>query len=765
MIPALVLIFTVLVAISMPIALAIGIACGVSLALFSDIPLATIPHKMVNGIDNFVFLAIPLFLLAGRLMNAGGITDRLFKFARVWVGGIHGGLAHANVVASMLFAWMSGSAVAAVGGLGEIEVKAMKENGYDTPFAAAVAASASVLGPIIPPSIPMIIYAAMTEESVGRLFLGGIVPGVLMGLSLMVLIYFMARARRYPRDQRSSVREKLVATGRAVVPLLMPVIMLGGIASGLFTPTEAAAVAAAYALVISMFLYRTVKVRDLPGIFVDTMVTTAVVTFIISTTSVFSFQLSVVEAGDKVAAAVLGFTQNKYVVLLMLNILLLVLGAIMEAGVVLILFIPIIYPLVTSPAVGVDPIHLGVVMAVNLMIGVVTPPVGMCLFVMSHISKLRLEVLMRAIVPFLVPIVATLMIITYADRLVLFLPDLLMPGATAGPVAAAPAEKQAGSEPAGPVSGAAGNARFIKIGVTHSQQHSFTQALERFGRSLEARTGGRYRVKVYFGGQLGSEKVLQEMLTIGTAEMTVTGLLNTYEPLFALFEMPYLYRDRAHIMQVNAGPVMEQIAASLPPRGLRLIGFYENGFRHITNSERPIHHPADLVGLKIRTPENQAQIETFRALGADPVSMPFSELYSALLLGTVQGQENPLQNIWSGRLHETQKHIAMTAHIYNSAYVLISERFWKTLSEDDRRIFRECAAESCRWQLDYMKQRDVELEDLLKAAGMEFTWPDRQEFEEACRPAYEVIYEKFGPRAREIVEKIRDTHQEPGVGR
>jgi tripartite ATP-independent transporter DctM subunit/tripartite ATP-independent transporter DctP family solute receptor len=760
MILALVILFAILVAVSMPIALAIGIACCISLTLFSDIPLAAVPHKMVNGIDNFVFLAIPLFLLAGRLMNAGGITDRLFKFARVWVGSIHGGLAHANVVASMLFAWMSGSAVATVGGLGEIEVKAMEDNGYDVPFAASVAAASSVLGPIIPPSIPMIIYAAMTEESVGRLFLGGIVPGVLMGLALMVLIYFMARARQYPRDRRSSLRQKLAATGRAVVPLLMPVIMLGGIASGLFTPTEAAAVAAAYALAISMFLYRTVKVRDLPGIFIDTMITTAVVTFIISTTSVFSFQLSVIEAGDKVAAAVLGFTHNKYVVLLMLNLLLLALGAILEAGVVLILFIPIVYPLVTSPAVGVDPIHLGVIMAVNLMIGVVTPPVGMCLFVMSHISKLKLEVLMRAILPFLVPIVTTLLAITYADRLVLFLPDLLMPRASGAPVATASQGQAIPPEPAAEirtVSASARNARFLKIGVTHSAQHSFTQALERFGRSLEARTAGRFRVKVYFGGQLGSEKVLQEMLTIGTAEMTVTGLLNTYEPLFALFEMPYLYRDREHILRVNAGPVMEEIAASLAPRGVRLLGFYENGFRHITNSQRPIHHPADLVGLKIRTPENQAQIETFRALGADPVSMPFSELYSALLLGTVQAQENPLQNIWSGRLHEAQKHLALTGHIYNSAYVLISERFWKTLAPKDRQIFRECVAESSRWQFEYMKQRDVELEDLLQAAGVQFTRPDPQEFEAACRPAYNAIFEKFGPHARQIVERIRHT--------
>lgn len=424
MILCLSLIFMLLVAVSMPIAYAMGISVAAAMLLFSDIPLAAIPHKMVTGIDAYVFLAIPLFLLAGRLMNAGGITDRLFTFARVWVGSVYGGLAHANVVAGTLFAWMSGSAVAAVGGLGEIEVKAMEDNGYDTPFAAAVATASSVLGPIIPPSIPMIIYAAMTEQSVGKLFLGGVFPGLLMALSLMVLIYLMARQRSYPRDKRSSWGEKLTATRKAFIPLMMPVIMLGGIATGWCTPTEAAAVAAGYALVVSLFLYRSVKFRDLPKIFVDTMVTTAVVTFIISTTSSFSYILVVEEAGARLAAWVLSLTNNVWIVLLMVNILLLVFGAIMEAGVVLILFIPILYPLVVTQ-LGVDPIHFGVIMCANLMIGVVTPPVGMCLFVMSHISKLKVEVLMKAILPFLLPLIISLLLLTYIPSLATLLPNVV----------------------------------------------------------------------------------------------------------------------------------------------------------------------------------------------------------------------------------------------------------------------------------------------------------------------------------------------------
>ena len=424
MIWLLLLLFALLVLIRVPIAFALGIACAVAMVFLSDVPLAAITHKMVNGIDSYIFLAIPLFILAGMLMNAGGITDRLFRFARVLVGSIPGGLGHANIFASMLFSWMSGSAVATAGGLGEIEVKAMKENGYDLPFAESVATIGSILGPIIPPSIPLIIYAAMTEESLGKLFLGGILPGLLIGFSLMVTIYVMARMRGYPRDERASFRIILQAGREALIPILMPVIMLGGIISGVFTPTEAAAVAAAYALVISLFFYRTVSIPELPRIFVKTMVTTAVVTFIISTTAVFSMLLSFEEAGTHIAELVLGLTKSKYLVLLIINILLLVLGAIMEAGVVLILFIPILYPLALS--LGIDPIHFGVILCVNLMIGVATPPVGMSLFVMSHISKVKVEVLMWAILPFLIPILICLLIITYVPEISTALPDLLM---------------------------------------------------------------------------------------------------------------------------------------------------------------------------------------------------------------------------------------------------------------------------------------------------------------------------------------------------
>ena len=302
---------------------------------------------------------------------------------------------------------------------------------------------------------------------------------------------------------------------------------------------------------------------------------------------------------------------------------------------------------------------------------------------------------------------------------------------------------------------AAQEVRVVKVGLAHGPSHSFTQALARFAEEVEAQSRGRFDVRIYDGARLGSEASMQEMLTIGSLEMTVTGVLTNYEPLFAVFEMPYLYHDRAHVQEVMEGPVVAEVAESLHEKGLRLVGFYENGFRHITNSVRPIERPEDVAGLMIRTPENPAQIETFRALGAIPTPLAFSELYTALLQGVVDGQENPLQNIWYGRLLEAQDHLALTRHIYNAAYVLASQRFWQSLSEEDRALLRDALHASTEWQLAYMVELDKELEAKLQAEGMRFTHPDPAAFETATRSAYDALFQRLGPRAEAIVEAIR----------
>jgi TRAP-type transport system periplasmic protein len=294
----------------------------------------------------------------------------------------------------------------------------------------------------------------------------------------------------------------------------------------------------------------------------------------------------------------------------------------------------------------------------------------------------------------------------------------------------------------------------FKIGHGHSTSHSFHQALERMAELLEEKAPGEFDVQIFPSAQLGSERVMQEALTLGTLEGTVTGVLAIYEPKMALLELPYLFRDRDHILAAHDSEAIEELVASLPPAGLRLIGFLENGFRHITTNSGPIESPADLSGMTIRTPENMAQIETFRAFGANPTPMAFSELYAALRQGVVDGQENPLQNIYDANFYEVQEHLSLTGHIYNSAYLVVSESWWQGLSAEERATVQEAADEATRWQFEYIRDLDADLLERLKGHGMQVTEPDVEAFREAADGAYEAFYGQFGDDARAFVEAI-----------
>ena len=426
MITPLLVCFIILAVLGVPIAVGMGIAVIATMAFFTPFPVLGMVQRMVTGIDSFVLISIPFFMLTGRLMNAGGITNDLFRFARSLVGPIRGGMAHANVIANMILAGMSGSAVADAGGMGVVVIKAMSDQGYRRDLAGAITVAASTIGPIIPPSIPMVIYGAMAEVSVGKLFLGGFVPGVLMGLGLMVLIWMVSAREKMPKDTFSGLAEIGKSFRGAFLSLLTPVILIGGILSGIFTPTEASAVAAVYAFLLCFFVYKTVSLRDLPSIIIDTFVTTAVVTFIISATSGFSYLLIIGRVGTLLVDHTLALTRNPQIVLLVVNIVLLILGCLMEAGVLLILLTPILVPMMKM--LGVDLVHFGVVMVLNLMIGVATPPVGMCLFVVSEANSIKLERLMREVIPWVMPLIAVLFLISYFPNLVLMVPNWLMPG-------------------------------------------------------------------------------------------------------------------------------------------------------------------------------------------------------------------------------------------------------------------------------------------------------------------------------------------------
>lgn len=414
--------FIVLLVIGVPISISIG-ASAVLGCLSLGYPLVVIGQKMVSGVDSFLLIAVPLFILAGNLMNAGKITEKIFDTAKELVGWIPGGLAHANVVASIIFAGMSGSAVADAGGLGAIEMEAMTKNGYDEDFSGAVTAASSVIGPIFPPSIPLIIYGSVASVSVDKLFMGGVVPGLLMGVLLMVLIFFYAIRRKYERHPfhlRALVRQFL----GSVLALVTPLIILCGFVVGWFTPTEASSIAVIYSLIISLFVYRTLDWESFKKCLKDSAISSANTLFIIGTSTLFTYVMAMEGISKSLANVILGISSNPVVVLLVINILLLILGMVMEPGAILTLMLPVLLPIANG--LGLDLVHFGVMIVLNLMIGQVTPPFGVCLFVISDVNKLKLERLYKSVLPFLIPLILTLFLVTYIPGIVTALPYALL---------------------------------------------------------------------------------------------------------------------------------------------------------------------------------------------------------------------------------------------------------------------------------------------------------------------------------------------------
>lgn len=380
-------------------------------------------QRVATGIDSFALMAIPFFLLAAELMNRTGITDRIFHFANCLLGRVSGGLGYVNVLASMMFASMSGSAVADAAGLGRIEIRAMTQAGYDRPFAAAITAASTVIAPIIPPSISLVIYGVTAGASIGALFIAGLLPGILLGLALMVVVYIFARRRGYRAEKAASARETLCAAADAFLPLLTPVIIVGGIWTGVFTPTEAGAFAVLYALLLGLVVYRTIGFGDLFQVLYESALSSANILFIIAVSALISWLLTVEQVPLRLAATIIDWSPHPIVFLLLLNGILLVLGCFMASAPIIIMLTPIVLP--SAVAMGIDPVHLGVVMVLNLMIGLITPPIGLCLFAVSEVAGISPFALVRALLPFFVPLFLVLLLITFVPWTVLALPRLL----------------------------------------------------------------------------------------------------------------------------------------------------------------------------------------------------------------------------------------------------------------------------------------------------------------------------------------------------
>lgn len=421
MIALICIVFLVTLFLGFPVALCLGIT-SIAALWAQDVPMVLVAQRLFQGMNSFPLLAVPFFVLAGELMNRCGITQRLINFAYVLVGRVPGGLAHTNVVSSMLFGGISGSAVADAAAIGSIMVPGMIRNGYGPGFSAALTAAASTMGPIIPPSILMVIMGVTTGMSIGALFVAGIVPGIMLGIGMMLYSYVVALRRNYPRDTTPLTFQRFFKEFIAAAPALMaPVIILGGILAGIFTPTEAAAVAVLYAFLLGL-AYGTLRWSDFKEVLTSSGVTTAVLLLIIGTANIFSWVLTAEQIPTRMAQTLLAVTENPYMILLLINLLLVFVGMFLEGGAAIIILAPTLLAVATQ--VGIDPLHFGMIMVLNMAVGLLTPPLGVCLFVVCGVTGLPLGRVTRAVMPFLGVEFVVLLLITYIPALVLTLPRM-----------------------------------------------------------------------------------------------------------------------------------------------------------------------------------------------------------------------------------------------------------------------------------------------------------------------------------------------------
>lgn len=409
-------------ALSVPIAVSIGLASAIALWWDGGTPLIVLVQRSFTSIDSFPLMAIPFFILAGTLMEFGGISKRLINLANALTGHLPGGLAIVTVVTAMFFSAISGSSAATTAALGSMLIPGMIRRGYDPKFAGATQAVAGELGVIIPPSIPMILYGVTASVSIGDLFMAGFIPGVLIGFALIMTVYVISKKHKYVREPRKSLKEILVAIKEAFFALLMPIIILGGIYGGIFTPTEAAGVAVGYAFIVGVLIYKEIKVKELTKIFTQSAVTTATIMFIISSAGLFGWIMTRANVPQMVAQFFISISENPIIFLLLVNLFLIIVGMFMETNASIIILAPLLLPVATQ--LGIDPVHFGIIMIVNLAIGMCTPPLGVNLFISSQIAKIRLDQISRGMLPYYGVLLVTLMLLTFIPALSIGLVNL-----------------------------------------------------------------------------------------------------------------------------------------------------------------------------------------------------------------------------------------------------------------------------------------------------------------------------------------------------
>ena len=719
--------FFVFLILGVPIAICLGLA-SVCAILYSGTSLTIVATNMYSGISKFLLLAIPFFVLSGNIMAKAGISKRLIKFVDTCVGHKKGGIAIVCVIVACFFGAISGSGPATVAALGAVLIPAMVEQGgFSAPFATALMATSSSIAIVIPPSIAFVVYASITGVSIADMFMAGIVPGILMGVALVLVVLVEAKKHNIqPSRKKASGKERWDAFKDAFWGFLMPVIILGGIYGGIFTPTEAAAVSVVYGLFVGMVIYREVSFRDLFEIFVDSCKTTGGIMLIVACASLFSFVCTKFGIANAASGLLASIAHNQFVFLLIVNVIFLIAGCFIDANSAMYIFIPIMLPV--CKALGYDVVAFGVMATVNLAIGQVTPPVGVNLFVAISVKikkglEVTLQEISKAVMPMIAVSVAVLLIITYIPAVSVALPKVLAKnGSYTG-------EQSSGSGDSESKNSGDGTESFNTIddysdldwpemtwnfACSTTETSTWADGGRKFGELMEKATGGKVKVNVYATDQLtngNQSEGIQALMNGDPVQISMHSNLiySAFDPRFNVVSLPFIYDSYDDADAKFDGAAGEKLKEILGEYGLHCMGIAENGFRELTNSKHEIKTVDDMKNLKIRVAGSNLLMECYKRWGADATNMNWSETYTALQQNTVEGQENPLPAIDAASVQEVQPYCSMWDAIYDCLFFCINQEIYDGLTAEQQAVVDECGQKAVEYERYINRSGDEEI--------------------------------------------------------
>lgn len=688
--------------------LAISLPIGGTFTLLSVIPsllnqnfsfgVSDVARAMFAGLNSFTLLAVPMFMVSGMIMVKGGISQKLFNFFGYFIGNKTAGFPCAVVVTCMFYAAISGSSPATVSAVGAMTIPFLVSMGYDKIFATSIVTVAGGLGVIIPPSISYIVYASAANCSPSKLFIAGIIPGILIGVALMIYCYIYCKKHGEDKTKLKESYTKLHEIGLpklfkdSFFALLTPFIILGTIYSGICSPTEAAVISVFYGLFVCLFVYKSIKFGDIAPVVVEGTKTYVNILFVIAAATAFAKILTLLRYSQIISQSVLTLSDNRYVVLLIMNIVMLVCGMFIDNIPNIMILTPIMVPVAT--AIGVDPIHFGIIMTCNLAIGMITPPMGINLFVASGMTKIPVLRLARAVVPFLVTFLISLGFITNIPGISMGLVSALSKETTktvaTTPTLEADADLYgANIKPLNP--NALSTEYHWRAAMTVADSSINYKMLAEFAHLMDIKSGGRIKIDLYPNGQLGNEfteAVLSGSIEIGTG---MTTNLVDYIPQYAIFDIPNLFDDVTQMRTVLSGDFSKVLNHYCNAGGIQMLGYSDAGFRQLTTNKE-VHTLSDLQGQKIRVMTDKYHIAYWNALGAAATPMQFTEVFMGLQQGTIDGEENPYMNIVGNNMQEVQKYIVETNHIGHVIIFFMNYDLYNSLPSDVRRLVDECAA-------------------------------------------------------------------------